>query len=99
MIFERSFLRIWFHSIGVSNASREFIAGLKLNIRFSLSWPIEVFSVEFNALYRPLNAQKGNAECIRAVSVGNRRLGAMVFGSAVNNRLQFNEDTPCAGGP
>lgn len=34
-----------------------------------------------------------------ALPVGNGRLGAMVFGGTVRERIQFNEDTLWAGGP
>jgi alpha-L-fucosidase 2 len=38
-------------------------------------------------------------EWVRALPVGNGRLGAMVFGGVDNERLQLNEDTLWAGGP
>src|ERR1700733_6323649 len=41
----------------------------------------------------------GTAEWVKALPVGNGRLGAMVFGGVVNERLQLNEDTLWAGGP
>ena len=34
----------------------------------------------------------GAAEWVKALPVGNGRLGAMVFGGVVNERLQLNED-------
>src|SRR4051812_43930397 len=40
-----------------------------------------------------------NAEWVRALPVGNGRLGAMIFGGVVHERLQLNEDTLWAGGP
>ena len=40
-----------------------------------------------------------SAEWVRALPVGNGRLGAMVFGGVVNERLQLNEDTLWAGRP
>jgi len=40
-----------------------------------------------------------NAEWVQALPVGNGRLGAMVFGGVVNERLQLNEDTLWAGRP
>src|SRR4029079_14000701 len=43
--------------------------------------------------------QAGPAEWVRALPVGNGRLGAMVFGSIVHERLQLNEDTLWAGRP
>ncbi|MEV0155892.1 glycoside hydrolase family 95 protein [Micromonospora sp. NPDC050686] len=36
---------------------------------------------------------------LRALPIGNGRLGAMVFGNADTERLQLNEDTVWAGGP
>ncbi|MDT0322217.1 glycoside hydrolase family 95 protein [Streptomyces millisiae] len=38
-------------------------------------------------------------EWLRALPVGNGRLGAMVFGGVEEERLQLNEDTVWAGGP
>ena len=38
-------------------------------------------------------------EWVEALPVGNGRLGAMVFGGVVQERLQLNEDTLWAGGP
>ena len=43
--------------------------------------------------------QAGAAEWVRALPVGNGRLGAMVFGGIVHERLQLNEDTLWAGRP
>jgi len=43
--------------------------------------------------------QAATAEWVRALPVGNGRLGAMVFGGIVNERLQINEDTLWAGRP
>src|SRR4249919_3667917 len=40
-----------------------------------------------------------DAEWVRALPIGNGRLGAMVFGGVVNERLQLNEDTLWAGAP
>ncbi|HMJ83975.1 MAG TPA: glycoside hydrolase family 95 protein [Vicinamibacterales bacterium] len=39
------------------------------------------------------------AEWVRALPLGNGRLGAMVFGGIVHERLQLNEDTLWAGRP
>ena len=44
-------------------------------------------------------SQGANAEWVRALPVGNGRLGAMVFGGVVHERLQLNEDTLWAGRP
>ena len=43
--------------------------------------------------------QAGTDEWVRALPVGNGRLGAMVFGGIVHERLQLNEDTLWAGRP
>ena len=43
--------------------------------------------------------REGHAEWVRALPVGNGRLGAMVFGGVVHERLQLNEDTLWAGRP
>jgi alpha-L-fucosidase 2 len=43
--------------------------------------------------------QAASAEWVRALPVGNGRLGAMVFGGIVHERLQLNEDTLWAGRP
>ena len=39
------------------------------------------------------------AEWVKALPIANGRLGAMIFGGVVNERLQLNEDTLWAGGP
>jgi len=36
---------------------------------------------------------------VRALPVGNGRLGAMIFGDIAREKLQLNEDTLWAGGP
>src|SRR4051795_5027824 len=43
--------------------------------------------------------QAATAEWVRALPVGNGRLGAMVFGGIMHERLQLNEDTLWAGRP
>ena len=43
--------------------------------------------------------QAATEEWVRALPVGNGRLGAMVFGGIVHERLQLNEDTLWAGRP
>ena len=43
--------------------------------------------------------QAGTVEWVRALPVGNGRIGAMVFGGIVHERLQLNEDTLWAGRP
>ena len=39
------------------------------------------------------------AKWVEALPIGNGRLGAMVFGDPVRERIQLNEDTLWAGGP
>jgi alpha-L-fucosidase 2 len=43
--------------------------------------------------------QAATAEWVRALPLGNGRLGAMIFGGIVHERLQLNEDTLWAGRP
>ncbi|MDQ3788480.1 MAG: glycoside hydrolase N-terminal domain-containing protein, partial [Actinomycetota bacterium] len=43
--------------------------------------------------------EPAGSEWLRALPVGNGRLGAMVFGNTDTERLQLNEDTVWAGGP
>jgi alpha-L-fucosidase 2 len=46
-----------------------------------------------------LTGRDAGTEWVRALPVGNGRLGAMVFGGVVHERLQLNEDTLWAGRP
>ncbi|GAB3654317.1 glycosyl hydrolase family 95 catalytic domain-containing protein [Glycomyces tarimensis] len=43
--------------------------------------------------------EPAGSDWLRALPVGNGRLGAMVFGNYASERLQLNEDTVWAGGP
>ena len=43
--------------------------------------------------------EAASTDWLRALPVGNGRLGAMVFGNTASERLQLNEDTVWAGGP
>jgi alpha-L-fucosidase 2 len=43
--------------------------------------------------------EPAGADWLRALPIGNGRLGAMVFGNTDTERLQLNEDTLWAGGP
>jgi alpha-L-arabinofuranosidase len=48
----------------------------------------------------PRESREGaSMEWVRALPIGNGRLGAMVFGGVVHERLQLNEDTLWAGRP
>jgi len=46
-----------------------------------------------------LRYRRPATEWTEALPVGNGRLGAMVFGGAVEERIQFNEDSLWTGGP
>src|SRR4051794_39370288 len=43
--------------------------------------------------------KEAGTDWLRALPIGNGRLGAMVFGNAADDLLQLNEDTVWAGGP
>jgi alpha-L-fucosidase 2 len=43
--------------------------------------------------------EAAGSDWLRALPIGNGRLGAMVFGNTDTERLQLNEDTVWAGGP
>ncbi|MFT7835864.1 glycoside hydrolase N-terminal domain-containing protein [Saccharothrix sp. BKS2] len=58
--------------------------------------PPEVRAVDDLALWYD---QPAGTDWLRALPVGNGRLGAMVFGNVDSERLQLNEDTVWAGGP
>jgi alpha-L-fucosidase 2 len=58
--------------------------------------PPEVRAVDDLALWYD---EPAGSDWLRALPVGNGRLGAMVFGNVDVERLQLNEDTVWAGGP
>jgi alpha-L-fucosidase 2 len=58
--------------------------------------PAEVLAADDLALWYDRPA---GSDWLRALPVGNGRLGAMVFGNTDTERLQLNEDTVWAGGP
>ncbi|MCO1580378.1 glycoside hydrolase family 95 protein [Crossiella sp. SN42] len=58
--------------------------------------PAEVRAINDLALWYDKPA---GADWLRALPVGNGRLGTMVFGNPDTERLQLNEDTLWAGGP
>src|SRR3954447_11314231 len=58
--------------------------------------PAEVVAANDLALWYN---QPAGTEWLRALPIGNGRLGAMVFGNTDTERLQLNEDTVWAGGP
>ncbi|WP_436761371.1 glycoside hydrolase N-terminal domain-containing protein [Streptosporangium sp. V21-05] len=47
----------------------------------------------------PWYDESAGTDWLRALPIGNGRLGAMVFGNVDTERLQLNEDTVWAGGP
>ncbi|MFD9701177.1 glycoside hydrolase N-terminal domain-containing protein [Lentzea sp. NPDC059081] len=62
----------------------------------SAAAPGEVLAANDLALWYDRPA---GSDWLRALPVGNGRLGAMVFGNTDTERLQLNEDTVWAGGP
>jgi glycosyl hydrolase family 65 len=58
--------------------------------------PVEVQAAGDLALWYD---EPAGADWLRALPIGNGRLGAMVFGNTDTERLQLNEDTVWAGGP
>src|SRR4051812_30015370 len=58
--------------------------------------PADVRAVNDLALWYDKPA---GTEWLRALPIGNGRLGAMVYGNTDTERLQLNEDTVWAGGP
>ncbi|MEV4530251.1 glycoside hydrolase N-terminal domain-containing protein [Streptosporangium sp. NPDC049304] len=58
--------------------------------------PPEVLAANDLALWYDRSA---GTDWLRALPIGNGRLGAMVFGNVDQERLQLNEDTVWAGGP
>src|SRR5918999_2710374 len=74
----------------------------------ALLWPTATARAASAAPPVPLQAagdmalwydEGAGADWLRALPVGNGRLGAMVFGNVDTERLQLNEDTVWAGGP
>ncbi|GAB3834926.1 glycoside hydrolase N-terminal domain-containing protein [Dactylosporangium cerinum] len=64
--------------------------------RASAAPPAEVGAAGDLALWYE---QGAGTDWLRALPIGNGRLGAMVFGNVDAERLQLNEDTVWAGGP
>jgi alpha-L-fucosidase 2 len=58
--------------------------------------PPEVLAANDLALWYD---EPAGTEWLRALPIGNGRLGAMVFGNVDTERLQLNEDTVWSGGP
>ncbi len=64
--------------------------------RAAAAAPPEVRAANDLALWYDASA---GTDWLRALPIGNGRLGAMVFGNVDTERLQLNEDTIWAGGP
>ncbi|MFD9741803.1 glycoside hydrolase N-terminal domain-containing protein [Umezawaea sp. NPDC059074] len=71
-------------------------AGWTAAARAASAAPVDVRAVDDLALWYDRPA---GSDWLRALPVGNGRLGAMVFGNTDTERLQLNEDTVWAGGP
>jgi alpha-L-fucosidase 2 len=69
-------------------------------VRTALAWgsaaPPEVLAANDMAIWYD---EPAGLDWLRALPIGNGRLGAMVFGNIDTERLQLNEDTVWAGGP
>ena len=71
-------------------------AGWTAAARAASAAPVDVRAVDDLALWYDRPA---GSDWLRALPVGNGRVGAMVFGNTDTERLQLNEDTVWAGGP
>ncbi|WP_203855143.1 glycosyl hydrolase family 95 catalytic domain-containing protein [Plantactinospora mayteni] len=71
-------------------------AGWTALARAGSTAPAEVLAANDLALWYD---EPAGADWLRALPIGNGRLGAMVFGNVDTERLQLNEDTVWAGGP
>ncbi|GAB3971004.1 glycoside hydrolase family 95 protein [Plantactinospora veratri] len=71
-------------------------AGWTATARAGSTAPPEVLAADDLALWYD---EPAGTDWLRALPVGNGRLGAMVFGNVDTERLQLNEDTIWAGGP
>ncbi|MEO3930474.1 glycoside hydrolase N-terminal domain-containing protein [Micromonosporaceae bacterium B7E4] len=71
-------------------------AGWTAIARAGSAAPPEVLAADDLALWYD---EPAGTDWLRALPVGNGRLGAMVFGNVDAERLQLNEDTIWAGGP
>ena len=71
-------------------------AGWTAVARAGSAAPPEVLAANDLALWYD---EPAGTDWLRALPIGNGRLGAMVFGNVDTERLQLNEDTVWAGGP
>jgi alpha-L-fucosidase 2 len=81
---------------GAAGAGAVLLPGWTAVARADSSAPADVQAVNDLALWYDRSA---GSEWLRALPIGNGRLGAMVFGNTDTERLQLNEDTVWAGGP
>ena len=91
-VSRRNFIRVGAIGAGTVMASTGWSAAARAN---SLA-PAEVRAANDLALWYD---QGAGADWLRALPLGNGRLGAMVFGNVDVERIQLNEDTVWAGGP
>jgi len=82
--------------LGAAGAGAMLLPGWTAVARAESTAPAEVQAVNDLALWYD---QPAGSTWLRALPVGNGRLGAMVFGNTDTERLQLNEDTLWAGGP
>lgn len=71
-------------------------AGWTAAARAGSTAPPQVLAANDMALWYD---EPASSDWLRALPIGNGRLGAMVFGNLDTDRLQLNEDTVWAGGP
>src|SRR5687767_12151854 len=84
-------------TVGAAGAGAAFLSsGWTAPARAGSTAPPNVLAANDLALWYD---EPAGAEWLRALPIGNGRLGAMVFGNVDNERLQLNEDTVWAGGP
>ena len=81
---------------GAAGAGAAMLPGWTAAARPASAPPPEVSAAGDLALWYDESA---GTDWLRALPVGNGRLGAMVFGNVDTERLQLNEDTVWAGGP
>jgi alpha-L-fucosidase 2 len=82
--------------LGAAGAGAVLLPGWTAVARAEPAAPVEVQAAGDLALWYD---QPAGSTWLRALPVGNGRLGAMVFGNTDTERLQLNEDTLWAGGP
>ncbi|MEV4101728.1 glycoside hydrolase N-terminal domain-containing protein [Nonomuraea sp. NPDC049649] len=81
---------------GAAGAGAAMLPGWTAAARPASAPPPEVSAAGDLALWYDESA---GTDWLRALPIGNGRLGAMVFGNVDTERLQLNEDTVWAGGP